>query len=1188
DVSNPALSWTDYTVEQDITITAVALGVYFRAADDTHAYMWQFRADNNTVVPHLGNNSAMAVEGSAISLPAGTLAANKTVRVKIQVTGADPVRIAAYVDDTPDNGEDNYTLAGERAYTAAAQRVAAGSVGYRTGNSERGYVDNVVVRSSVDGSILYENDFTAAVPNQFGSSCTIGSGRLNVGTGSRAVLNPSTTPPEKNNFIFLRHTFQLAGTANIRKAIVSGGAYMVESGTSGDSLSYIYDLYMNGRSVGVGPARVHKYNMSGGLNTTAPNLYYYNSFDVTDLLQAGENVMAASNYSRSGKSVLFQLTVFYEDGAKEVLVNSARDRTQWRAKDGTGAFGDNSSFTNGGYVTQALEEMNGLYYPDGWNDVGFVEDDSWRVPGDKGPIDASSRILAPYTAENILRFDMPAVSRAVVNADGHEYQVLDLGKGIVGGIRLTIDNTTGSPFTLVVQPGESLIKATDPNPDSSTSGPVGTVRYDGWRDNPNYNMTWTIAPGLNVLPSMLMYNYRWIQFVDAPIEITTDMVTGLHVRQAFDDDASYLRSGDNEFFNRLVELVKYSIKATNQDQYTDSYSRERRAYEGDLILNQYGSYAFSDNYALARHTNQYLMDWPTWPPEYRLFSVEMAWADYLYTGDRANIEKYYALLDRKLPTSYGGEVNYQSGFNTTVNLCRDNRSAQSGGAIVDWPADEQDDYIRDGAGARQALNTTVGSFTTVYNAVAYGAYGDMAKIAALLGRADEAAWYQDKADAIKASLIEKLYNPETGAFWDSCRVDGSHTTHTAQHATAYALAYGVYTDQAMADKMVAFLRSYKAQNEDTAAARAYRGGYLRTSVYGAYFVLRGLYDAGAGDLAGEIMLEDDPSVVRSWAQMLETQQATITTEAWSPQLKNNMTYSHPWGGTPGALITQGIFGIKPLSPGFDLFQIKLQPGAELRTAEIKSPSVKGPIYASFDAGAVPSAFAANITIPANARARVSIPTDDPAREALVINGVKTPAVSDGRFLTVELGSGTYGIQIYDECAFEIHLDRAQKTVRVTGEGFAPGATLALLTAGDYVPTAQAHDYSAAVTADETGALDITLPAPVTEDLPWRGGHHYHVTLGGVAKSAPVPAAVRAHSSARISLRIKGKAPLNLDVEDLPEGAYAVMSSNPAVAAVEQAGGAWTVTGKKAGTALVMVRVAEEFGGAAHLVTVSVA
>ncbi|MDR0672006.1 MAG: hypothetical protein LBF64_06795, partial [Oscillospiraceae bacterium] len=39
DVSNPALSWTDYTVEQDITITAVALGVYFRAADDTHAYM---------------------------------------------------------------------------------------------------------------------------------------------------------------------------------------------------------------------------------------------------------------------------------------------------------------------------------------------------------------------------------------------------------------------------------------------------------------------------------------------------------------------------------------------------------------------------------------------------------------------------------------------------------------------------------------------------------------------------------------------------------------------------------------------------------------------------------------------------------------------------------------------------------------------------------------------------------------------------------------------------------------------------------------------------------------------------------------------------------------------------------------------------------------------------------------------
>ncbi|MDR0382307.1 MAG: hypothetical protein LBH86_10005, partial [Oscillospiraceae bacterium] len=74
---------------------------------------------------------------------------------------------------------------------------------------------------------------------------------------------------------------------------------------------------------------------------------------------------------------------------------------------------------------------------------------------------------------------------------------------------------------------------------------------------------------------------------------------------------------------------------------------------------------------------------------------------------------------------------------------------------------------------------------------------------------------------------------------------------------------------------------------------------------------------------------------------------------------------------------------------------------------------------------------------------------------------------------------------------------------------------------------------------------------------------------------------------RISLRIKGKAPLNLRVDAIPE-VYTVMSSNPAIATVEQTSNGWVVTGKRAGTVLVVVRVAEEFGGGTHVVTVSVA
>jgi hypothetical protein len=182
------------------------------------------------------------------------------------------------------------------------------------------------------------------------------------------------------------------------------------------------------------------------------------------------------------------------------------------------------------------------------------------------------------------------------------------------------------------------------------------------------------------------------------------------------------------------------------------------------------------------------------------------------------------------------------------------------------------------------------------------------------------------------------------------------------------------------------------------------------------------------------------------------------------------------------------------------------------------------------------------------------------------------------------------IEVYGQSdfTFDVAVDKAARTVTVIGSGFEPGERALLRTGYNYAPAAQANDYRLYVTADGAGRVDLTLPASVTADLPWLGGHRYYVSLGGVTKSAPIPATeVRAHSSARISLRIKGKAPLNLNVEALPEEAYAVTSSNAAVVAVDRVDGAWVVTGKKAGTVLVTVRVSEEYGAAVHVVTVSV-
>ena len=125
------------------------------------------------------------------------------------------------------------------------------------------------------------------------------------------------------------------------------------------------------------------------------------------------------------------------------------------------------------------------------------------------------------------------------------------------------------------------------------------------------------------------------------------------------------------------------------------------------------------------------------------------------------------------------------------------------------------------------------------------------------------------------------------------------------------MAYGVYEDQAMADKMADYIRSQ---------------GKIKTSVYGSYFVLDGLYRAGAGDVANAMMMDRSANNGdRTWAYMIDTLGATITTEAWNETNKGNMTYSHPWGSAPGSQIIRGLFGIQPTKAGYSEFQVKLQP-----------------------------------------------------------------------------------------------------------------------------------------------------------------------------------------------------------------------------------------------------------------------
>ncbi|MDR1135848.1 MAG: family 78 glycoside hydrolase catalytic domain [Clostridiales Family XIII bacterium] len=180
----------------------------------------------------------------------------------------------------------------------------------------------------------------------------------------------------------------------------------------------------------------------------------------------------------------------------------------------------------------------------------------------------------------------------------------------------------------------------------------------------------------------------------------------------------------------------------------------------------------------------------------------------------------------------------------------------------------------------------------------------------------------------------------------------------------------------------------------------------------------------------------------------------------------------------------------------------------------------------------------------------------------------------GRNYRMQLAEfGAYYENDYDEeFDFDIALNKAEKAVRVTGTGFTPGKNVSLLAAYNFAPDSENSDFSTTLTADADGNIDFTLPAAVTEQAPWLGGHSYYISINGVTDSAAIYATkAKVHTSARVSVRLRQTLQLNYDIDG---AAYEFVSSNPAVATVDAEG---IVTAKKAGTATLTLRATDGSG-----------
>ena len=414
--------------------------------------------------------------------------------------------------------------------------------------------------------------------------------------------------------------------------------------------------------------------------------------------------------------------------------------------------------------------------------------------------------------------------------------------------------------------------------------------------------------------------FRYCEIENAAHTITAADVRQMAVHTYFDEQASAFSCSDDTL-NQVWELCKYSIKATSfAGLYVDG-DRERIPYEADACINQLSHYGVDREYGIAKQTIEYFMDHPTWPTEWILHTALMAYYDYMYTGDLELVSEYYDILKHKtlielarddgLISSHSDKVTdafmQQIGFPKGAKHIKD---------IVDWPAGQKDTSwkLANEAGERDGYDMV--PINTVVNCFFYKNMTIMAEFAALLGKDADADYFQYMAAKVKKSINQKLFDASRGIY-----VDGEGSTHASLHANMMPLAFGLVPKRYI-PSVVDFVKS--------------RG--MACSVYGSQYLLEGLYRAGEGQYALDLMRSKSD---RSWWNMIRVG-STITLEAWDMKYKPNSDWNHAWGAAPANIIPRGLWGVTPLEPGFRKVQVKPQLG-DLRKSEIKVPTIRGPI-----------------------------------------------------------------------------------------------------------------------------------------------------------------------------------------------------------------------------------------------------
>ncbi|MEO5799872.1 MAG: family 78 glycoside hydrolase catalytic domain [Gemmatimonadales bacterium] len=747
----------------------------------------------------------------------------------------------------------------------------------------------------------------------------------------------------------LRRPFTVAG------AIASARIYVTARG--------LYELHLNGKRVG------EDFFTPGW--TSYHNRIQYQTYDVTRMLTAGDNVVGAilgdgwyrgylgfsgrkNDYGRS-VGLLLQLEIRYRDG-RMVRVNSDGE---WKSATGPITYAD---IYRGESYDARRERL-------GW-DAARYDDRDWR------PVALAENTTAALVAPVSEPVRRTQTVRPLTMFTAPNGQVLfDLGQNITGWVRLTVNGPAGSTVTL--RHAEVLDK-------------LGNLYTDNLRAAYQTDRYTLKGGGDEVFePHFTYHGFRYVAIEGLQTPPTLGMITGVVVHTDLQETGAFETS--DSMLNKLQRNIVWGQRGNFLDVPTDCPQRdERLGWTGDaqvfartaaFNMNVSGFFAkWLADLAADQHPGG-SVPWVIPNPlggDSTHFAAAAGWADastvvpwtmYLTYGDRGTLERQFESMRKWVDYARG-----RAGPSLIWN--RDDH-------FGDWLAWHSDDASYPGA-------TTGKDFI----ATAYLAHSAdlVAKAADVLGRSADATRYRALFLAVRAAFRKEFVSPN------------GRVGENTQTAYALALNFGLLEPEELsgaANRLVEDIRRHD--------------GHLSTGFLGTPELTQALSANGHLDAAFLLLQQKD---YPGWLYPI-TRGATTMWERWdgirpdgSFQEISMNSFNHYAFGAIGDWMYRTIGGIDldPARPGYQHAIIAPRVGAGLTSAKAALETGYGQLASSWQlAGGI---FTLDVVIPTNTTARVTLwgTSVDRVREhGLPLAGIEgvISATQVGRDVVLEVGSGRY-------------------------------------------------------------------------------------------------------------------------------------------------------------------------------------